>query len=1063
MKSKKSMALILKKFFMKALFERAKVTVGIVCFLVILVLPIQANAMTSQEGADWARNHIGQSIDTDGYYGAQCKDFINAFTQENFNITFAGNANDLITCWIPAGWTRIKNTPDFIPQPGDIALWDYGSYGHTAIILSANINTFVSVDQNWYNSNSTAGSPAAEVTHNYYNGFWGVLRPPYQEKEDAKVTICNLQDNQTIDTVTEVKAKREDGDTNHFAVFYINDQPITGHIGADENGYFSVTLDPSKYSNGNNKLSINYVNSKAGAWDVKQLNFDTKIAAWGIDDWKEIKGNVKLWAKRFDNDSNHYAVYYMDDKPIVEHNMSSDEGGYFSHVINSNDYSEGYHLFRVHYVNSSGGWDSQRWLVVKHYKALEVSLNSNKNSCLENETITLNALADGDYKEFKYRYIVYDENGNKTYLNDTSISDSTYKWTPNKFGSYRVCVEATNSNNETKISNEIIVDVKQQMKSLIISGTINKRNVTIGDTVMISVSASGGSGEYTYNYLMHNKDTDQWSKLTSSFITNNTYTWTVEISGNYEIFIEVKDGTEKIMRASAGNVVAEKPLTISARSNLSSVNKGSKVTITGSASGGQGEYNYSYLIHNKDTDKWSRLTASFIKSNSYTWTAGSAGNREFFVEVKDSTGKVVRSSAVNVTVTDANPLTINARSSASSITKGSKVTITGTAGGGKGGYTYSYLIHNKDTDKWSRLTSSFVTSNTYTWTAGSQGKREFFVEVKDSTGKVVRSSAVNVTVTNANPLTISARSSASSITKGSKVTITGTANGGTGAYTYSYLIHNKDTNKWSRLTSSFVTSNTYTWTAGSQGNREFFVEVKDSTGKVVRSSAVPVSVNNAAPLKITAKSNISSVEAGNKVTLTGTASGGSGGYTYSYLIHNKDTDKWSRLTSSFIKSNSYTWTAGSQGNREFFIEVKDSTGKVVRSSAVAVNVKDSIREQIIGRWNLDYVKGDNGKQYSAKYWYGSRIMIGGEYLAYVEFHKDGTFVHYIEDYEDSEGTYTTEGNTIYLNYTRIGNPDYTCDNKIVLQENNTLCYINKTGLEPISGGEYMNNYYTKVE
>ena len=90
-------------------------------------------------------------------------------------------------------------------------------------------------------------------------------------------------------------------------------------------------------------------------------------------------------------------------------------------------------------------------------------------------------------------------------------------------------------------------------------------------------------------------------------------------------------------------------------------------------------------------------------------------------------------------------------------------------------------------------------------------------------------------------------------------------------------------------------------------------------------------------------------------------------------------------------------------------------------------------------------------------------MIGGEYLAYVEFHKDGTFVHYIEDYEDSEGTYTTEGNTIYLNYTRIGNPDYTCDNKIVLQENNTLCYINKTGLEPISGGEYMNNYYTKVE
>lgn len=36
--------------------------------------------------------------------------------------------------------------------------------------------------------------------------------------------------------------------------------------------------------------------------------------------------------------------------------------------------------------------------------------------------------------------------------------------------------------------------------------------------------------------------------------------------------------------------------------------------------------------------------------NTYTWTAGSTVNREFFVEVKDSTGKVVRSSAVNVSV-----------------------------------------------------------------------------------------------------------------------------------------------------------------------------------------------------------------------------------------------------------------------------------------------------------------------------------------------------------------------------------------------------------------------------
>lgn len=37
-------------------------------------------------------------------------------------------------------------------------------------------------------------------------------------------------------------------------------------------------------------------------------------------------------------------------------------------------------------------------------------------------------------------------------------------------------------------------------------------------------------------------------------------------------------------------------------------------------------------------------------SLTYTWRAGSTGNREFFVEVKDAADWVVRSNAVNVVV-----------------------------------------------------------------------------------------------------------------------------------------------------------------------------------------------------------------------------------------------------------------------------------------------------------------------------------------------------------------------------------------------------------------------------
>lgn len=323
-------------------------------------------------------------------------------------------------------------------------------------------------------------------------------------------------------------------------------------------------------------------------------------------------------------------------------------------------------------------------------------------------------------------------------------------------------------------------------------------------------------------------------------VANGTATITaVTVSGNKTASCKVTVNIPTVPQ----EPVTKEPLTITGSADKTSISKGDKVTISGKALGGGGKYTYSYLIHNTDTNAWYRLTPNFIANNTFTWTAGSAGNREFFVEVKDSTGKVVRSNAVNVSTKASSPLEISGKANIASVIVGNKVVISGTVSGGNGPYTYSYLVHNKDTNAWSRLTSSFVTANTYIWTAGSAGNREFFVEVKDSTGKVVRSNAINVKAEKKSaPLTINAGATSSKVSVGGKVVILGTGNGGKGDYTYSYLIHNKDTNAWSRLTPSFIKSNTYTWTAGSAGNREFFVEVKDSTGKIVRSNAVYIAV-----------------------------------------------------------------------------------------------------------------------------------------------------------------------------------------------------------------------------
>ena len=76
-------------------------------------------------------------------------------------------------------FNRIPNTPSFVPQKGDIAVWDkrHGKYGHIAICTGeGNTNYFYSYDQNW------VIKKMHKVKHSYKDGFAGVLRPKAQEK-----------------------------------------------------------------------------------------------------------------------------------------------------------------------------------------------------------------------------------------------------------------------------------------------------------------------------------------------------------------------------------------------------------------------------------------------------------------------------------------------------------------------------------------------------------------------------------------------------------------------------------------------------------------------------------------------------------------------------------------------------------------------------------------------------------------------------------------------------------------------------------------------------------------
>lgn len=195
---------------------------------------------------DYVSEFTGKGIDWDGRYGNQCMDLYRHYVKwlgipkQSMPVT---GAADVWDTYLTEYFDRIVNTPELVPEPGDIVIWKRAAglpFGHIAVFVSGDVNQFTSFDQNWPVEGFTnragdfIGTGTPHLQKHSYNNVLGVLRP-------KKEVIVMPPDN------------NEYGDTVYKSTQY--DEVVKGIYGADK--------DPRQTPSGELLATVNGFKSQA--------------------------------------------------------------------------------------------------------------------------------------------------------------------------------------------------------------------------------------------------------------------------------------------------------------------------------------------------------------------------------------------------------------------------------------------------------------------------------------------------------------------------------------------------------------------------------------------------------------------------------------------------------------------------------------------------------------------------------------------------------------------------------------------------------------------------------
>ena len=316
-------------------------------------------------------------------------------------------------------------------------------------------------------------------------------------------------------------------------------------------------------------------------------------------------------------------------------------------------------------------------------------------------------------------------------------------------------------------------------------------------------------------------------------------------------------------------------------------------------------------------------TLTGLEGESYTTSAKEFSGYTLTSTPSNATGKYT-SSTITVTYTykpDVVPvdeLVNNSTLSATTIKLGSSVTATGKATGGTKPYQYQVVYKLSTASSWSTA-KAYNTTASATFKPSAAGTYSVCIKVKDADNTEVKK--FFTLKVEASALVNNSTVSATKINLGDTLTIKGAASGGTGSYKYAVFYKASSASTWTTKQDFSSTSSVSIKFTGT-GTKNICIKVKDGAGTVVKKYFDITVVKG---LTNTSKLSATSIQLGNTITATCSATGGSGYYNYAVFYKKTSDTSWA-TAQNYSSNDTITFKPAKATTYDVCLKVKDTNG-----------------------------------------------------------------------------------------------------------------------------------------